>query len=166
MQLSRDNLASLTSDQEPAKTDEPATTEAASVLEPAAESPVETAEDEIADKAEEPNTDENKVKESALDPTKRRLELWNQSKSGKLMIHLLPTNQSVLTHCRAHRSRCPRKVLQGVACRNLTVHLHSLKQCTCFSCWCRSSRCGRSHQTSKEAEVGCWYCPMRLLCTP
>ena len=47
---------------------------------PAAESPVETAEDEIADKAEEPDTNEIKVKESAaLDPTKRRLELWNQS---------------------------------------------------------------------------------------
>ena len=59
MQLLRDNVATSTSDQEPAKTDEPATTEAASVLEPAAESPVETAEDEIADKAKEPNADKN-----------------------------------------------------------------------------------------------------------
>ena len=56
---------------------------------PAAESPVETAEDEIADRAEEPNTDEIKVKESAaLDPMKRRLELWSQSTSRKLMIEL------------------------------------------------------------------------------
>ena len=59
MQLLRDNMATSTSDQEPAKTDEPATTETASVLEPAAESPVETAEDEIADKAKEPNADKN-----------------------------------------------------------------------------------------------------------
>ena len=62
---------------------------------PAAESPVETAEDEIGDKAEEPNTDEIKVKESAaLDPTKRRLELW---KSRKLMIQALPTRVCSIT---------------------------------------------------------------------
>ena len=67
MQLLRDNTTTSTSDQEPAKTDEPATTEAASAPEPAAELPVETAEDEIADKAKEPNADKNKVKESALD---------------------------------------------------------------------------------------------------
>ena len=70
MQQLRDNMTTSTSDQEPAKTDEPATMEAASVLEPAAESPVETAKDEIADKAGEPNDDKNKVKGSALDPTK------------------------------------------------------------------------------------------------
>ena len=74
-QLLRDGLTTLTSDQEPAKSDEPATTEAVSAQEPAAESSVKTAEDAIADKAEEPNTDEIEVKESAaLDPTKRRLE--------------------------------------------------------------------------------------------
>ena len=78
-----------------ARTDEPATTEAASVQEPAAESPVETAQDEIADKAEEPNADKNKVKESALDPRKRRLELWNQSTSrnpgaAKRSVFVLP----------------------------------------------------------------------------
>ena len=59
------------------------------ISQPAAESPVETAEDEIPDKAEELNTDEIKVKElGAIDPTKRRLELWNQPTSRKLMIQI------------------------------------------------------------------------------
>ena len=49
-------MMTSTSDQQPAKTDEAVTAEAASALEPAAGSPVETAEDEIADMAEEPNT--------------------------------------------------------------------------------------------------------------
>ena len=101
-----DNLTTLTSEQQPAMSGEPAAIEAASALEPAAESPVETAEDDIADKAEEPNTDEIKVKESAaLDPTKRRLALWNKSTSS-----------------RAQRSPCPRKALQGVTCRNIIIH--------------------------------------------
>ena len=87
MQLLRDNMTTSTSDQEPAKTDEPATTEAASTPKPAAESPVETAEDEIADKAEELNIEVIMAEEpAALDPTKRRLELWNKSTSRKLMI--------------------------------------------------------------------------------
>ena len=87
MQLLRDNLTTLTSDQEPVKTDEPATTEAVSALEPAAESPVETAEAEI---AEESNTEGIMVESAALNLTKRRLELWNQSTSRKLMIQVLP----------------------------------------------------------------------------
>ena len=96
-----------TSDLEPAKTDEPVTTEAVSALEPAAESPVETAEDEIADKPEEPNTGEIKVEESAaLDPTKRRLELRNQSTSRKVMIQVLPTRVCSITAERTdHRAR-------------------------------------------------------------
>ena len=57
----------------------------------------ETAQDEIADKAKEPNADTNKVKESALDQTKRRLELWNQSTSRKLMIQALPTRVCSIT---------------------------------------------------------------------
>ena len=86
----RDNLTTSTSDQRPAKTDVPATAEAASALEPAVEPPVETAEAENADNAEEPNTEEIMVEESAaLDPTKRRLELWNQSTCRKLMIQVL-----------------------------------------------------------------------------
>ena len=86
VQLLRDNLTTSTSDQEPAKTDEPA-----------AEPPVETAEDEIADKAEEPNTHEIKVKESAaLDLTKRRLELRSQSTSRS-------KKQSAYDCCRACR---------------------------------------------------------------
>ena len=64
MQLLRDNLTTSTSDQEPAKTDEPVTTEAASVLEPA--------EDENADKALEPvdiqdADDPDTAKQSAFD---------------------------------------------------------------------------------------------------
>ena len=79
MQLLRDNLTTFTSDQEPVKTDEPATTEAVSALEPAAESPNETAE------AEEIMVEES----AALDPTKRRLEFWNQSTSRMLMIQVV-----------------------------------------------------------------------------
>ena len=91
MQLLRDNMTTSTSDQEPAKTDEPATTKAACAPKPAAKSPVETAEDEIADKAEELNIEVIMAEEpAALDPTKRRLELWNQSTSRKLMIQVLP----------------------------------------------------------------------------
>ena len=78
-------------DQETARADELATTDAASAPEPAAESPVETAEVEIADKAEELNI-EVIMEEvpAALDPTERRLELWKQSTSRKLMIQVLP----------------------------------------------------------------------------
>ena len=55
-----------------ARADEPATTDAASAPEPAAELPVETAEDEIADKAEELNIELIVAEEAAaLDPTKR-----------------------------------------------------------------------------------------------
>ena len=94
--------------------------------EPAAESPVETAEDEIPDKAEELNTDEIKVKESgAIDPTKRRLELWNQSTSRKLMVQI-QQNRVCSICCRAHRSPFPRNVLQVVTCRNPIIHRHSL----------------------------------------
>ena len=73
------------------RADEPATTEAASAPKPAAESPVETADDEIADKAEELNIEVIMAEEPAtLDPTKRRLELWNQSTSRILTIQVLP----------------------------------------------------------------------------
>ena len=80
MQLLRDILTMWTLVRKTARTDEPATTEAASAPEPAAESPVETAEDEIADKAEELKTERIMAEEpAALDPTKRRLALWSQS---------------------------------------------------------------------------------------
>ena len=83
MQPLRDNLTMWTLVRKTARTHEPVTTEASSALEPAAEPPVETAEDEIADKAVEPNTDEIKMKKSAaLDPTKRRLVLWNRRHPG------------------------------------------------------------------------------------
>ena len=58
--------------------------------EPAAESPVETAEDEIADKAEELNIELTVAEPAALDPTKRRLELWKQSTSRKLVVQVQP----------------------------------------------------------------------------
>ena len=122
-QLLRDSLTTLTSDQKPAKSDEPATTEAVSAQEPAAESSVKTAEDAIADKAEEPNTDEIEVKESAaLDPTKRRLERALEPVDIQEGNDPGTTKQSVFDRCRAYRSPCPRKVLQDVTCRNLTVH--------------------------------------------
>ena len=101
-QLSRDNLTMCTLVRKTAKTDEPATTEAASAPEPAAESPVETAEVEIADKAEELNIEVIMAEEPAtLEQTKRRLELWNQSTSRKLTsrycktecVRLLPSIQ-------------------------------------------------------------------------
>ena len=82
-QLLRDNLTVWT-------LVKPATTEAASARKPVAESPVEPAEDEIADRAEELNIEVIMAKESAFDPTKRRLELWNQSTSKKLTIQVLP----------------------------------------------------------------------------
>ena len=68
--LLRDNLTTSTSDQQPAKTDEPATAEAASALEPAAEPPVETVEAENADNAEEQNTEEIMVEDSAAVETR------------------------------------------------------------------------------------------------
>ena len=123
IQLLRHNLTTSTSDQEPAKTDEPATTEAVSAMEPAAESSVETVEDEIADKAEEPNTDEIKAKESAaLTPTKRRLELWNQSTSKKGDDPGI-AKQSVFNHCRTYGSpTVPEKGASGRDVPNLTFH--------------------------------------------
>ena len=82
-----------------ARTDKPATTEAASAPEPASQSPVETAEDEIADKAEELNIEAiMAVEPAALDPTKRRLELWDQSTSRKVMIQVL-SNRVCFDHC-------------------------------------------------------------------
>ena len=71
---------------------------------PAAESPVETTEAEIADK---PNTDEIKVKESAaLDPTKRRLELWKSSTSRNLMTHVQQNRvRSTVAEHANHRAR-------------------------------------------------------------
>ena len=121
MQLSRDNLTMSTSDQEPARKDEPATAEAASALELAAEPPAETVEVEIADNAEEPNTEEIMVESAALDLTQRRLELWNQSTSSKLMIQVLPNRECSLDAERTgHRVRERR--FQGVTCRNLVVH--------------------------------------------
>ena len=55
------------------RTDEPATTEEASAPEPAAESPIEAAEDEIADKAEELNIEViMAVGASSACPTRRR----------------------------------------------------------------------------------------------
>ena len=69
---------------------------------PAAESPVETAEDENADKAEEPI----KEKESALDPTKRRLELWSHSTSRMVTIQVLPNRvRSLDADHTDHRAR-------------------------------------------------------------
>ena len=123
MQLVRHNLTKSTSDQEPVKTDEPVTTEASSALEQAAEPPVETAEDEVADKAEEPNTDDIMAEElAALDPTKRRLELWYQSTSRKLMFQVLP-NRVCSIAARAYRSPvCER----GASGRDVPKSHHSV----------------------------------------
>ena len=106
-QLLRDNLTIWTLVRKIARADEPATTEAASAPEPAAESPFETAEDEITDKAEELNIEVIMAKEpAALDPTKRRLELWKQSTSRKLMIQVLPNRVCSIAAERAdHRVR-------------------------------------------------------------
>ena len=91
-----------------ARTGEPATTEAASAPEP-----VETAEDEIADKADELNTEATVAEEpAALDPTKRRLELWNQSTSRKLMIQVLLDR--VCSERTDHRSRAQQSCSGGM----------------------------------------------------
>ena len=73
----------------------------------AAESPVETAEVAIADKAEELNIEVIMAEEpAALDPTKRRLEFWNQSTSRKVKIQVLPTRVCSITAERTdHRAR-------------------------------------------------------------
>ena len=142
-------MTTSTSDKEPAKTDEPATT-AASVLEPAAESPVETAQEETADKAKEPNADKNKVKESALDPTKRRLELWNQSTSRKLMIQALPTRSCSITAKHTdHRAQesCFRSDSGEVSRTQFAVPWNPASQM-------QSSSCAR--QSRREALMSQW----------
>ena len=77
---------------------QPATTEAASAPEPAAESPVDK--DETADKAEELNIEVIMAEESAArDP-------WKQSTSRKLMIQVLPNRVCSIAAERAdHRVR-------------------------------------------------------------
>ena len=118
IQLLRHNLTTSTSDQEPAKTDEPATTEAVSAMEPAAESSVETVEDEIADKAEEPNTDEIEAKESAaLTPRRDDWSFGTSRHPRKVMIQVLPNRVCSITAERTDHPPCPRKVLQDVTCR-------------------------------------------------
>ena len=115
-----------------ARTDEPATTEAASAPKPAAESPVETGEDEIVDKAEELNIEVIMAEEPAtLDPTKRRLELWNQSTSRKLMIQVLPNRVC---------SRCFRSDSGEVSRTHFAVKGNPASQTQSSSCAQRSRR--------------------------
>ena len=84
----------------------------ASAPEPAAESPVETAEDEIADKAEELNIEVIMAEEpAALDPTKRTTGAL-ETVDVKEVDDPGSANQSVFDCCRAYRSPRATKVLQ------------------------------------------------------
>ena len=131
-QLLSDNLTMWTLVRKTARTEEPATTEAASAPKPAAESPVETAEDKIADKAEELNIEVIMAEEPAtLDPTKRRLELWSQSTSTKLMIQLLPTRVC---------SRCFRSDSGEVSMTHFAMPWNPASKAQSSSCAQRSRR--------------------------
>ena len=145
-QLLRDNLTMWTLVRKTARADEPATTEAASAPEPAAESPVETAEFEIADKAQELDIEVILAEEpAALDPTKRRLELWIQSTSRKLMIQVLPNRVcSIAAERTDHRvrERCFRSDCCEVSRTHFAVPWNPASQTQSCSCaekfWCHS----------------------------
>ena len=87
---------------------------------------------------------------AALDPTKRRLELWKQSTSRKLMIQVLPNRvcsiAAELTDHRA-RERCFRSDSGEVSRAQFAVPWNPASQTQSSSC---------AQQSRREALVSQW----------